>query len=47
MGIHNSSCIFLERKPQAFIEVLATGGIRLDGAWDDGVGGLIVDAFPF
>ena len=47
MGIHDGSCVFLERKLQAFVEVLANGGVGLDGTWDDGVGGFVLDAFTF
>ena len=46
MGIHNRSCILLKCEAQAFVEVLAGGGVGLDGAWDNGVGSFVVDAFP-
>ena len=46
MGIHNRSCIFLKCEAQAFVEVLADSGVGLDGAWDNGVGSFVVDAFP-
>ena len=47
MSIHNCSGIFLKYKSQALVEVLANSRVRLDGVWDDGVGGMVMETCPF